>query len=879
MEAVQKKSVLLRIAFPVAAGLFITIALLYLYNIVQWRNYPDFGFTFRTATGVRVVGVVSHNGYKAGLRVGDKIIKVNGESFDNIQEFRTAMNRNLGGGNEYLIERAEGESLITIVNAPLGLTKSFVRSGFLFILGMSYIMIGILVFMMKPHSKVGWVFFIVVATFGLFVTFLDRTGTLTPNWLETVHVFIYTFAPATFIHLAFHFPQERRVLKRNPSVQIVPYTVSALLFLCIRSVAREMTDVPPLWMIILVTYMSVGIMGFMGSCFQLWRTSPSAIARTRSKMILLGAAVATSVPLVDFVSSAVFHFYILPGFNYYLPFFIVFPAFVGYSIVKHDLFDIEAVIKRTYGYILTTASIAVAYAIFTTLSNVAFANLAIAKFPIFPLIFVLAVVFLFNPVRNRAQRFIDRVFYRLEYDYQETVQRISETMRSLLKLDEIVKSIMDTALGVMFIESGSLFLLNRARLAYECVGFGGEIAEGHESREASVAAEGAGGREPGLRESADARSELRLGEGLGDSKERGKAQGLPELMLLSDHPFIENLAEAKKEVTIYDIQEDPLYRPNRETCEEAFERLGAILIVPLIYEERLIGLISLGEKKSGKFYRREDINLLKTLANQGAVAIENALLLEEMIEKERMQEELAIAHDLQMSMLPAKCPEIEGFEIAAVSMPAREVGGDFYDFIEIEEGQVGLVIGDVTGKSVSGALVMSASRSVFRMLSEQELTVGQIMTRANERTKKDVKSGMFVALLFAVIDGRNRALSLSSAGQTQPICFRAETGEAGLIETKGDKAPLGIFEDSEYQETRLQLAPGDKIVFYTDGIVEATNEQGEMFGFDRLIEAIQGTRSLTAEALLKEITDRINAFAGGAPQHDDLTVIVLNATE
>jgi sigma-B regulation protein RsbU (phosphoserine phosphatase) len=311
-------------------------------------------------------------------------------------------------------------------------------------------------------------------------------------------------------------------------------------------------------------------------------------------------------------------------------------------------------------------------------------------------------------------------------------------------------------------------------------------------------------------------------------------------------------------------------------CEQAIEQLGATLIVPLIYEDKLTGLISLGHKKSGKFYRREDINLLNILANQSAVAIENARMVDEVIEKERMEEELNIARDLQVSMLPAECPQIEGFEIAAFSVSAREVGGDFYDFIDMGEKKAGFVIGDVTGKSVSGALVMSASRSVFRMLSEEELTVNDSMNRANRRLKKDVKTGMFVALLYAVLNSQDKSVSLCSAGQTQPVHLSAKNGQAALIETEGDTFPLGILDDANYEETRLQLETGDKVIFYTDGIVEAMNEQEEMFGFDRLLGIVQKSKSTTADALLQEISASVKDFAGNAPQHDDLTVIVVS---
>ena len=232
-----------------------------------------------------------------------------------------------------------------------------------------------------------------------------------------------------------------------------------------------------------------------------------------------------------------------------------------------------------------------------------------------------------------------------------------------------------------------------------------------------------------------------------------------------------------------------------------------------------------------------------------------------------------------MSMLPAACPEIKGFKIAACSTPAMEVGGDFYDFIEMGEERAGMVIADVTGKSVSGALIMSSSRSVFRMLSEEEISVSESMMRANRRLKKDVKTGMFVALLYAVFNAEDRTVILCSAGQTQPIHLCAKTGKAELVETAGDTFPLGILEDASYEDTRLQLEPGDKVILYTDGIVEAMNEKEEMYGFERLLQVVQAAQSMDADTLLKKILDEVDEFAGKAPQHDDLTVIVVNVEQ
>jgi serine phosphatase RsbU (regulator of sigma subunit)/CHASE2 domain-containing sensor protein len=266
------------------------------------------------------------------------------------------------------------------------------------------------------------------------------------------------------------------------------------------------------------------------------------------------------------------------------------------------------------------------------------------------------------------------------------------------------------------------------------------------------------------------------------------------------------------------------------------------------------------------------------LAFAGAVGIKYAGLFKQYLVKLRMEDDLSVARDLQASMLPADCPKIEGYKIAASSTPAREVGGDFFDFIEIGKNRLGFVVADVTGKSVSGALVMSLSRSVFRMVSENELSIGEIMVRANRQIKKDIKSGMFVALLYAVLDTQDRTLEMCSAGQTQPILMSAESGEAVLVETIGDTFPLGILDSADYQGTRVQLSPGDKIVFYTDGIVEAMNKKEEMYGFERLLDVVQASRYMDADSLLTEIISRVNTFASGIEQHDDITVIVLGVT-
>jgi serine phosphatase RsbU (regulator of sigma subunit) len=825
--SLTEKRTFSKVSFACALALILSIALLYLYNIIKWGDYPDFGFYRRIAAGVGIVGVVTEPGRKAGIQVGDHILNVNGKTFKNIKEFRSALNHELGDQNTYVVERTGNKFEVSIINTPLGVERAFIISGLPYLMGLCYILIGTLVFLMKPYQRTSWIFFLFAATQGLLLKFLFTLGELKPFWLGTLNIYLFTLAPAAFIHLALTFPEERSLIKKHPTVQLLPYLISTALFLCIRSVTPEMMGTPKTWFIILTAYLLVAFLVFLGSCFQLWLTSQSEIVKLRSKMILLGVAIAASIPILDTLINTLLQVYIVPTANYYLPFLIVFPLSIGYSIVKHNLFDIDAVIKRTVGYALMTALVGGTYFSIQMVIRKLVLQPLIGRYvgELYPVIFSFLIVFFFNPVRNRIQKTIDRIFYRLEYDYQETVQRISEALRSLLHLDEIGKSIIDHSVGVMFIESGSVLVLNPKEQVYESI------------------------TEPSF-----------------------------QLKIPGDDPLIQKISTGKKEVTLYDIQEDPLFEKVREACKKTFEALKATLIVPLIYEDRLTGLISLGGKKSGKFYRREDINLLKTLANQGAVAIENARLFDENIEKSRMEEELKIAHNIQLSMLPDKAPTIEGFSIAARSIPAREVGGDFYDFIEITENgskRLGIVVGDVSGKAVSGALVMAASRSIFRVLTETHESVEEVMNRGNVRLYQDVKKGMFVALLYAVLDPQKKTLTFSNAGQVQPILCPHDRSKPLYIDSEGDRFPLGIVKDCHYQETCIPIKEGDTIVFYTDGMVEAVNDKNELYGFDRFLSSIDEGRELSAEDQLEKLIGDVLRFVGQVEQHDDLTTVVV----
>jgi len=517
---------------------------------------------------------------------------------------------------------------------------------------------------------------------------------------------------------------------------------------------------------------------------------------------------------------------------------ILFPASIAYAMVKHNLFDIDTIVRRTCGYVLSTAAIVCAYILLVSVLNLTARSSEVARSPFFSLGFTLAMIFLFEPLHRRLQNVVDRVFYRQHYDYRKTIKDVSETMISILDPDLIQRTLIGSVVKEMFLENGLFLLPDPARHSYHL-----QVAEGVE---------------PGA---------------------------LTAQQLAQGATLVQVLQEKNDALFRYEVELNPRYRPQRAALRQAFESFSAEVMLPMRYKDEMLGIISLGRKKSSKMFTLEDLDLLKTMTNQSAMALENTRLFQEYVEKSRLDEELRIAHNIQVSMLPDTALQLAGLQLAAKSLPARQVGGDFYDFIEIQgngrgsgkESQLAIVIGDVSGKAVSAALLMAASRSIFRVLAESHVSVEDVMTHGNLRLNRDIKKGTFVALLYAVVDPEHRTLTLANAGQTQPILCPGDHSQPACIVTTGDKFPLGIVKQCQYQETCLLLKPGDAVIFYTDGIVEALNEHQEMYGFERLMAGVEKGRALSASLLLDSLLNDVSQFVGNAEQHDDLTIVVLKA--
>lgn len=310
----------------------------------------------------------------------------------------------------------------------------------------------------------------------------------------------------------------------------------------------------------------------------------------------------------------------------------------------------------------------------------------------------------------------------------------------------------------------------------------------------------------------------------------------------------------------------------------ALERLrgaGVEMVVPLIGQGELLGALYLGPRLSDQPYSTDDRKLLGNLASQVAPAMKVAQLVREQqaeaMEKERIQRELEVAALIQQTLLPKDLPSVPGWQVDAFYRPAREVGGDFYDFLELDDDRLGLIIGDVTDKGVPAALVMATCRSMLRAAATRHASPAAVLGQVNEKLVPEIPQAMFVTCMYAVVDTRTGKIVFSNAGHNLPYV----RGSDGVVELRATGMPLGLMPNMEYEEKTYQLDVGDVMVLTSDGITEAHSPEGEMYGFSRLMGQVG--RKLSDEDMVSALVGDLERWTGGvAEQEDDITLVVVN---
>lgn len=496
--------------------------------------------------------------------------------------------------------------------------------------------------------------------------------------------------------------------------------------------------------------------------------------------------------------------------------FILLPVFLSLLINGPQYFNVKMILDSTPRYFLLTAAWALVYYGFIT------AFIVISHAPINDhIIFVtvtLAWTVILGPAHNYVQALIDQRYNARNRKAIQAIDSFTSTLREEIDLDSLSERFLNALSQAMRPYSASFWM-----------------------------------RVPGQREQIGlppvAHADV-------DMIEVAEDDAL--LTYLLKHPGVTSLDQL--EFT------SPLLEDMQARVVE--------LIVPMVSQAELIGMLALGPNQDGTPYTRSDRSLLASLAVQVAPALRVAQMVlsqqQQVRERERIEQELRTARVIQQTFLPKEVPTLPGWQLTPYYHPAREVGGDFYDFLSFDDGRLGIVIGDVTGKGVPAALVMATTHTMLRTATQQSASPGEVLTRINDLLYADTLPAMFVTCFYALLDPVTGKLRFANAGHELP--YRQQDGSASELWATG--MPLGLMPGSCYDEYEATLNPGENLLFYSDGLVEAHNPAREMFGFPRLQKSLE--QHPPGESLIDYLLAELTGFTGDAwEQEDDVTLVVL----
>jgi serine phosphatase RsbU (regulator of sigma subunit) len=324
----------------------------------------------------------------------------------------------------------------------------------------------------------------------------------------------------------------------------------------------------------------------------------------------------------------------------------------------------------------------------------------------------------------------------------------------------------------------------------------------------------------------------------------------------------------KTSMLVRDAQLDDAFKERMSIVEQ---KVHTMMAVPLQTTADIIGLLYVDSPFILREFTKDDLSLLTVMANVAAIRIETARLMEIEEAERLLQRDLSQAAEIQGRMLPAKAPTVPGADLAGFNAACRTVGGDYYDFFPYPDGRVGLALGDVSGKGMPASLMMMALHARVQVLAEDPGDLATFMTRLNKATCANCPSNRFITFFFCILDASSGAVAFANAGHNPPIVVRA-SGESELLE--GGGPVLGILPIAPYGELHTRLERGDMLVLYSDGVTEATNLAYDQFDEERFIDVLKRHRTEPAAAVVQAVTQALAEFAAGAPQADDITLVV-----
>jgi sigma-B regulation protein RsbU (phosphoserine phosphatase) len=651
-----------------------------------------------------------------------------------------------------------------------------------------------------------------------------------PTWrmilLGFTFIFASIFAPPPLVRFFLFFPVKRK-LQMSRMFTVFLYSASFLLLsgIIVNGLLRGPQWITGISFFTRYAFFFAGFVIFIRSYFayvpkeQHVQLRPVLIGVAIGLILFAYAlAVQTFIPFAAFLNPTI----LLP-----MILLVVVPVFFGYAIFRHRLMDVDVVIRRSLIYGTVTAALAAVYLVSVygigTLVNYFFGA---QDNQLFVVVSLVVVAFIFDPVKQRFQNGIDRIFFHDRYDYQQALLEFTQELPRLMELEHILHSIVSRLSSTMHIEKISVFICGEK--------------EGCNSVSQNL-----------------------------DQADSNFSDG--------DHTLMALLRGTRKPVDLHLLGDEYDLTDLNDEEKQKLLRSGIVLAVPMFLQDRLVGFITVGQKMSGKVYSQEDINLLATVAGQAAIAIENSRLHKSEIDQQRVKEELDLARKIQQGLFPKKNPEIPGLDIAGVSVPALSVGGDYFDFIQLSPNKILAVVADVSGKGMSAALYMSKVQGMVQLAAHIYGTPKEMLININRRIFDGMDRRSFITMILALFDLKKKEVRICRAGHNKALFGvngKMRALEGGGIGLGLERGP--VFEDA-IEEVRIPIKPESLFLFYTDGVTEAMNEDNQQLGETAIVDLLKAKRHLSAESIQHAILTKVEKFRGSAEQHDDVTMVVVKS--
>lgn len=800
----------------------------------------------RSTKGAAIVNYIFEGGIseRAGMKVGDFIVKINGEEIvDATKTGEMLRNQKSGSIIEYEIWRGS-----EIINIPLKLVKYGVSFAFLMVFITGYFLYGIGLFfgLKRPRLKAARITSISLLVFGLLMSFGMLSGFGGFDAISVMRIvaalFGMTIGFPLLIHSLMYFPMENELFIRKKLILRSYYITGALTF--VYSLITVLLIRDYFFNPILIIVPSVYILAYiilLSANRNKFPTEFSKVTRPIHFILTLNFGLFALLSLLRIFSWDIVSQKTL---EYMFSATLLIPLSYLYTAGRYRLLDLDIRVRRNIQY----SFVSFAWNLFLivllggfiwflswldiTIPNIHFSGTAVEVLenPLDParenlyekiLIGILSLGFgaLLLKVRRKAQKFLDRKFYRVQFDYRRASRELSDIMETKLSIGGLAEGIVEKLGSLVHLKHvGIMFFKDE------------EFVAGQDYY--------------GFRKSV-----------------------LKEFCSFAGRDIVDAIKPFNKAFSVD-------YLP--QNIKSVFRECKFLYVMPIRSKGKVVGALLIGEKLSEAAIHDQDLEFLASIAGQAAVAIENSFLYEDLAIQERYKHELEIARRIQMASLPQDIPEISGMDISGISLPALEVGGDFYDIINGHPSGLTIVVGDVSGKGTSAALYMSKAQGIIRTLHEFDLSPHDLFVRTNQLLYKYLEKSYFITAIGAHFDIESRKAKVARAGHIPLFILRKATGKIETIKPTG--VIIGMTKDDLFdrnlEEIEVGFEQGDVFLFLTDGILEARNGAGEDFGEERLLRIFKNAGSSGAKETRDKIVESAQEFGGNTDQFDDITVVV-----